>query len=477
VRRLRLSLLVLCACAFARTASAEREVTIRDYSDEVRARVLAKVAEALGGASERQAEISGVVTFADASRFFLQRGDDGLKVVANGRALGLAPGDVVSVSGEPSLEGGRIVLRGRAVSKTGREPLPEAREATAADLVETDRGRPSVNWLRVTVEGRVLGFVENGFAVDVSGVPVNVCCADVPDFLSDAPRTHPVVRVTGVAELLLDQSVLLGRDSYVMGVKLDAAGADVEILPDLAYYAAQRSRRIVHVAASVCAVLAVLLAGIGGFSLRQRRRLLLSRTVMAERKRMADDLHDTIEQHLVGAGMFLKLGRLKEADAILVRAKREIRDIVWGLKNDDMMRQSPAEMLRQLAHDENTKGLCRVDTKLAGLPAQMDAAKMRDLSLVVREAIGNAIKHGGAKKVAITADAAEGGGWRLRVANDGAPFDPAKAPGAAEGHFGLEGMRQRARRIGADVAFERRGDWTVVCLTSARPPCQRPDVV
>ncbi|MBR3504769.1 MAG: hypothetical protein IKO07_11110, partial [Clostridia bacterium] len=37
----------------------------------------------------------------------------------------------------------------------------------------------------------------------------------------------------------------------------------------------------------------------------------------------------------------------------------------------------------------------------------------------------------------------------LRVANDGAPFDPESAPGAKEGHFGLEGMRQRALRLGA----------------------------
>ena len=463
-------LLLAAASAWPATARAERELTIRDYTEEVRSRVVSKVAEALGGAAAATAEISGVVTYADDTRLFLQRGDDGLKVlVGGGVARGIRAGDVVSASGAPSLEGGRVVLKATSVAKTGEEPLPEAREAGAADLTEEERGAEAgVNWLRVTLEGHVLGPVEGGFAIDVAGVPVNVQCAELPEFLSDAARTHPVVRVAGVAELMLDQSVFLGRDSYVMGVKLYASGAAVELVPDLAYYAASRSRRIVHVAASVCVVLAVLLVGIAGFSWRQRRRLLLSRTVMAERKRMADDLHDTIEQHLVGAGMMIKMGRLKEAEGVLVRAKREIRDIVWGLKNDDMMRQSPAEMLRQLAHDENTKGLCRVDTKIEGLPAQMDAAQMRDLSLVVREAIGNAIKHGGAKKVAITCDAAAGGGWLLRVANDGAPFDAATAPGAAEGHFGLEGMRQRARRIGAEIAFERRGGWTVVSLAAGK---------
>ena len=93
----------------------------------------------------------------------------------------------------------------------------------------------------------------------------------------------------------------------------------------------------------------------------------------------------------------------------------------------------------------------------------------RDLSLIVREAIGNAIKHGGAKKVALTADPGAGGGWLLRLANDGTPFDPATAPGAAEGHFGLEGMRQRARRLGATLSFAQRDGWTVLSLEKTEP--------
>jgi len=101
------------------------------------------------------------------------------------------------------------------------------------------------------------------------------------------------------------------------------------------------------------------------------------------------------------------------------------------------------------------------------LPAQMDAAQMRDMSLIVRETIGNAVKHGGAKHIAISSDPLEGGGWLLRISNDGTPFDPATAPGAKEGHFGIEGMKQRARRIGATVAMEPRGKGMVMILTVA----------
>ena len=102
--------------------------------------------------------------------------------------------------------------------------------------------------------------------------------------------------------------------------------------------------------------------------------------------------------------------------------------------------------------------------RLEGLPQRMDAQRMRDLSLIVREAIGNAVKHGGAKKIAISSDPKENGGWLLRIANDGKPFDGASAPGVKEGHFGVEGMRQRARRLGADVTISVDGGWTVVAV-------------
>ena len=443
------------------SAFAEREVTLGEFADEVRGRIVSKIGEALedGG----RAEVSGTVTFSGRGIFYLQCRNDGLKVRSSGRLP--QPGDRVNVSGSPSLEGGRVIFVAKSWKKTGRDDLPPPRAVTREDLIGAEVSEGSVNGLRVTFEGRAIGETENGFAVNVDDLPVNVMVDNPPAFVSDCGRTHPKVRVTGVAELMLDQSVLLGREGYVIGVKVEVSDAsDIVLEPDLAYLQACHDRRIVVAVVAVWVVLAV------GFLLfvvivfRQRKRLFKNRTIMAERKRMADDIHDTIEQHLVGAGMLLKVNRLKEAQDVLVRAKAELRDIVWGLKNDDMMRQTPAEMLRQMAHEENVKGLYRVDTRLEGLPGQLDAAQMRDLSLIVRETIGNAVKHGGAKHIAISSDPLDGGGWKLRVSNDGAPFDPASAPGAKEGHFGIEGMKQRARRLGATVAFERRGKGMVMIL-------------
>ena len=461
---MKFSLIVLCSLLIL-PLFAEREMSLGDYSREARRTIEGKLRKTLDETGAN-GEVAGTVTYASDEQFFIQVEDDGLKILVDDACGDKPPavGDVTAVTGRPTLEGGRVVLLAQGWRKVGTDELPRPVGADSDSLVYAGEGK-SVNWRRVEVEGRAIGVTQNGFAINVDGLPVNVVLAKLPDFLRDCERTHPKVKVVGVAELMLDQSVFFSQNHYVMGVKLNASSADDVVLePDLIYLTNLRDGRMTIVWTALIALLA---AGVLAFAFvvfRQRRRLFRSRTVMAERKRMADDLHDTIEQHLVGAGMFLKLNRLKEAEEILVRAKREMRDLVWGLKNDDMMRLSPADMIRQLAKDENKKGIYRVDTRLEGLPAHLEAAQMRDLSLIVRESIGNAIKHGGAKKIAIAADG-NGEHWTLKVANDGKPFDPASAPGPSEGHFGVEGMRQRARRIGATISFAERGGWMVMEVT------------
>ena len=441
-------------------------VGLGQFGIEARAELERRIRESLSGDRTRY-EVSGTVTYAGDAHFFLQHGGEGLKIscAGSGRRISLpAAGDEVTVSGSPMLEGGRVLLGSAEWRKTGVSPLPDALKAGGTELVDADSGH-SVNWLRVELAGRAIDRTPNGFAVDVDSLPVTVIAERVPEFVENCGSTRPRIVLRGVAELVLDQSVMSGAAPYVMGIKVSVSDpADIELDPDVVYLANVRDRRTVFALAAVFVLLAAGLLFFLMIIVRQRRANFRTRTLMAERKRMADDIHDTIEQHLVGAGMLIQLGRDKEAKDVLLRAKAELRDIIWGLKNDDMMRLTPAEMLRQTAEVETKKGLFRVTARLAGLPERMGAQQMRDLSLIVREAIGNAVKHGGAKKIAITSDPVPGGGWLLRIANDGEPFDPATAPGVNDGHFGLGGMRERAKRIGAEISFAHERGWMVLSV-------------
>ena len=86
---------LLATCAFA-----GRQVSLGAYADETRARVVAKIREALDGKGS-SAAVSGTVTYAAGGTFFLQRESDGLKVHASGKLP--AVGDEVSIEGSPSL--------------------------------------------------------------------------------------------------------------------------------------------------------------------------------------------------------------------------------------------------------------------------------------------------------------------------------------------------------------------------------------
>lgn len=442
-----------------------------DEAEVVRTRIDRSILSLLDSVRMKSAA-TGTVTHVGQDFIFMQRGDSAIKVFLSGAEFPRV-GDVVSVATRPSLEGGRVVFSATKWTRISTAQLPSPLPAGADDLVfvaatRAERAR-DVNWRRVEVRGRAVGLTESGFTMDVGEMPVTVVVRKVPSFLSDCAATRPIVRVVGVAELVLDQSALAGRVKWVMGVKLHISGADdVAIEPDLVYLANRRDRRVWIGVVAAFSLLGLLVVVLAVHILRQSRRRLRSQVIALERKRMADDLHDTIEQHLVGAGMLLQLDRKKEAVETLQRAKREMRDVVWGLKNDDMMRLTPAEMIREFARSENRKGIYRVDCRLQGLPEHLDAREMRDLSLIVREAVGNAVKHGRARKIAIAAEECAEGGWRLRISNDGAPFDPANAPGVEEGHFGIEGMKARARRLGAKLSIGASDGRTVLELETEK---------
>lgn len=317
---------------------------------------------------------------------------------------------------------------------------------TGADLI-----RGNFDGKTISVEGRAIGLTESGIAVKVDDVPITIITEKEALYLKACSVTQPKLRVTGVIEQVYGLTAS-GEKEGVVGLRLRPNNdEDITFVPDVRFCFNPFT-------------LAVLVSLLVIYLLWASRRQMRTRTLMVERKRMADDLHDTIEQHLVGAGMLMQLGRTDEAREILIRAKKEMRDIVWGLMNDDMMRLKPAEMIREYAKEETKKGVCRIETRLAGLPEKMDASQMRDLSLIIREAVGNAIKHGDAHKVAIVSDPLEDGGWRLRISNNGTPIDMKSISGPAEGHFGLEGMKSRARRLHAEFAISSAIERTVVSI-------------
>jgi len=69
---------------------------------------------------------------------------------------------------------------------------------------------------------------------------------------------------------------------------------------------------------------------------------------------------------------------------------------------------------------------------------------------IIRELVQNAVRHGGASIVKI-AGSLEDGIIRFSVSDNGCGFDPATRPGILQGHFGLQGIRERVNQFNGEM--------------------------
>jgi signal transduction histidine kinase len=97
---------------------------------------------------------------------------------------------------------------------------------------------------------------------------------------------------------------------------------------------------------------------------------------------------------------------------------------------------------------------------------------VHDLRMIARESGSNALRHGRAACISIEVSATPTQ-LRLRVIDNGCGYDPAATPLGRRGHFGCAGIRERSRKIGAEVVWQsalQRGTTVEVTLPLAPAP-------
>ena len=192
---------------------------------------------------------------------------------------------------------------------------------------------------------------------------------------------------------------------------------------------------------------------------RSRSGKLVLRAQEEERRRVARDLHDEVNQAL--AAILLRLEALahdsppEHADEVaeLKRLASQAMDELLSLARAlrpaalDDHGLIPAIESQLKAFQERTGIAVRLTTE--GDPARLDEEQQTALYRVTQEALVNAGRHGGATRVEVEL-AASGQGAELHVRDDGSGFDPA-ATRARESGLGLEGMAERARLVGGEL--------------------------
>ncbi|MEV5827093.1 sensor histidine kinase [Spirillospora sp. NPDC052242] len=167
--------------------------------------------------------------------------------------------------------------------------------------------------------------------------------------------------------------------------------------------------------------------------------------MLAERERLARDIHDTLAQGFAGILMLLQAAEAEVGgNRYLESARRtakenlaETRGLVAALAPPALDGTSLPEALGRLAREFDLPVGFRVD----GDPRPLGGVEVT-LLRVVQESFANVRKHAGARNVRVALE--YGAGVRLTIADDGCGF----APGDVRTGFGLRSMRARVRRSG-----------------------------
>jgi signal transduction histidine kinase len=188
--------------------------------------------------------------------------------------------------------------------------------------------------------------------------------------------------------------------------------------------------------------------------------------VMAERERMAREIHDTLAQGMTSIVMLsqaalveLQRGGTDGAAARLAAIEdtarenlAEARALVAAFTPVALSGATLTEVLRRQAERFAAEtgvdvqvSLDLPDEEVAALPQSQQVVLLRS----AQEALANVRKHAAATQVLITLGLSDGGVW-IEIRDDGSGF----TPGDAEGGFGLNAMRGRVEESGGSVEVE-----------------------
>ncbi|WP_221028790.1 sensor histidine kinase [Actomonas aquatica] len=190
-----------------------------------------------------------------------------------------------------------------------------------------------------------------------------------------------------------------------------------------------------------------------------RHRLQLLNRALEEKIRIGRDLHDGVIQSLYAAGLTLQAAqqlsttdsaqagtRLQSALELINRTIADIRSYIAGLSPRQVRRESLhqalTEIVEELRAGRPLELECQIDERVS---TALSDDQLTETTQIVREAVSNALRHGGAQKLWLALNAVDTGA-ELSLRDDGIGFD-LNQQNSPRGH-GLANMQARAERAG-----------------------------
>jgi len=435
------------------------------------------------GRPRHRRRIEGTLTYQVPGSFlFLQEGNCAVRVESSS-PLGLTPGDRVEATGFIDTSRNVAGLSGALIRRTGTAALPAPVPITMPEisgifaLMKAGRTArlPGCDGLLVSVRGKLLSL--QGPAADgLQRLELDCGDAITTAFLkgpTGALLPGSQLQASGIATL---QYAPGGQTAnFTEPLRLDLLLRDVSDIKVLSAPSWWTTTRIWSALLGVLALAAVILtwAVMLRRTVARQTRLLAQemrgrrdaavefQAALRERSRLAANLHDTVLQTMTGIGYQMEAceaeslpeaerpaNHLETARRMVQRGQEDLRNSVWALRALPLNERDFADAVRRVARQISAGHPVEILVERpAALPPLADFIA-GNLLLIVQEATHNALKHARPTNVRISLSAMDSGQrFRLTVHDDGSGFLPGSQPGIEEGHFGLEGMRERAERL------------------------------
>ena len=224
----------------------------------------------------------------------------------------------------------------------------------------------------------------------------------------------------------------------------------------------------------VLLLLAIGLLAYGIYLWRLRQVESRFNAVLAERNRIAREIHDTLAQGFVAVSVQLQIvGRtlsqssevarrhLDQAQELVRSGLDDARRSIWELRSQSSENQDFASQLMQMAERITISSDIKTQVEVHGAYRPLPALTESELLRIAQEAVTNVVRHAAATRIDILLDFTRRR-VNMTIADNGRGF-AVDMPSVDGGHFGITGMSERAQQIGGRVTVtSKEGEGTQV---------------
>lgn len=429
--------------------------------------------------SERRS-LTGVVRAVWQEDRFLVRTDDGHDAVvylSNGQEPPRR-GDFVKVVGYPETDFFRIDLIGALwrAEPTAKPHITTDRVlGVDADELFTDSDgervfKPGYHGKILRIRGIVHGPPETGDSI-------HLLCGR-HELRIDAERGHrPFVDVPGGAEVEVTAICILDSEHWDNGARFPRIrgylfvvdkGEDIRILSRPSWWT---PRHLTFIIASLAIILVAIVIWNRTLQtlVRRKSRALLREQLanvryelrVSERTNLAVELHDSLSQNLTGLAFQLASTRnalstdpravpahLETAERMLVSSRTELKRCLSDLRANTLEEKDFNLAIRRTI--AAVLGEAKAQVRFFVSRQKLDDTSAHSILCIIRELVANAVLHGHATQIRIAGESHDDR-VSFAVTDNGIGFDPENCPGLAQGHFGLDGIRERVDKLNGEM--------------------------